>query len=667
MRLAILLPAPLLFGCTDPVPVLSSVSCEGPSVASGTARVCRLGAGDVPDGSGGRPGDYRLQNALLDVIIRGEQASLTRLSGTGGTVIGMLPESGEDPLLELQPVLEGDWFTQVELTALPDEDDGAALRLTGLDADGVQTELTYRLAPDSHTLHLDGARGFRLVPRIGAERVGNTVEQGDTLLIGGGEVEDPGGELWFSLTDRVTVGSRREAVEEALGEVIEVDGVATDAEWVEAWRGGDRLLRLPVGADGAFAGPVPAETSLLVPVAEGRRNGVGVAPGAGLALAAGPSGLLRVRAVDDAGLDLFATVRWGDQVHVIPPGGAALPVGPGVEDALVWAGPAFEAAWLGALEVPDDGEAEASVLLRRVTDTEEAVLARIGEQAWPDVQERRWSADILESLVGQGVGYAVLVADDEIAQDRSAEPHVADAVAVRSGSRAATDAVGQPVAWPWTANTAHAAHGAAPWPGLSADDLLAVMRGTSPREVVVDLQWLAAAQDIVPGAVPATALRLSGPQDTAAWLAWVDDGLALPVVGPWTWVEGLDAQAYSAVDVEARIYQGATIATTGPRIRVDIDGAGPGERVATDDMPVGEVVARIRVDTPAWAPVDRVLLHGPDGEVLARWDAAPGPTPVDLRFDVEMPEWLVVEAIGSAPSPLTGEVPWAVSTPVWRD
>ncbi|NOY27213.1 MAG: hypothetical protein GXP62_15195, partial [Oligoflexia bacterium] len=89
--------------------------CGTQTLAPGQVRACRIHDGEVPDGVGARQTDWRIQNALLDVIVRGDYASLTRLSGAGGTVVAATPTGGTDPVMELVPSLPGGWFMSVKI------------------------------------------------------------------------------------------------------------------------------------------------------------------------------------------------------------------------------------------------------------------------------------------------------------------------------------------------------------------------------------------------------------------------------------------------------------------------------------------------------------------------------------------------------------------------
>ncbi|NOY27634.1 MAG: hypothetical protein GXP62_17350, partial [Oligoflexia bacterium] len=248
--------------------------------------------------------------------------------------------------------------------------------------------------------------------------------------------------------------------------------------------------------------------------------------------------------------------------------------------------------------------------------------------------------------------------------------HVAAAVALRAGSRAASDTAGSPLAWPRSADLDRAAQGAVPWQGLDAADLLAASRWGGQRTVVVDQAWLTAllAEGRLDQIDGATALRLDDLDGLDDWFSVLDADHDLSVVGPWTWVEDVDPGAYSAVDVEAGLVAGRTVASTGPRVALRVDGQGPGSLIRSDTgAPSSVVSVSLRVETPAWAPIQHVSLRGRGGVVLLTLDVAPGPVPVETSFDLDrtLSDWIVVVAQGDQASPLTGRLPWSVTSPVW--
>ncbi len=133
------------------------------------------------------------------------------------------------------------------------------------------------------------------------------------------------------------------------------------------------------------------------------------------------------------------------------------------------------------------------------------------------------------------------------------------------------------------------------------------------------------------------------------------------MVGPWTWLEGLSRDRYGGVDVEAALVRGRSVASTGPRLRLRIEGSGPGALVEGS----GEaLLAEIEVWTPAWAPVDTLILRDARGERM-RLPLDRGPLALRASIPVEAVGFLVARVEGDTPSPLTGARPFAQTSPVW--
>lgn len=649
-------------------------ACEEAKLEPGELRVCRMVAGQAPAGSGGRAGDWRLQNAVLDLVVRDDYTVLTRLEGAGGTLIGANLPGSADVLLELIPTLPGGWFDKVAIDGI--EGQGwVGLRLEGTDASGSAATLEYRLEPDSPTVWLVGAEGFAVVPEAGAERIGTSLEWGEVVLTAGGAIEDLGGEVRWLSGDQVHIGSRRSAYQARWPEGQPVAGRAAQAEWVEARAGGELLARLPVD-QGSFSGELPSETEELVAVAQGYADSPGAAPAEDLELVLGEPGTLHLRVADETGRSIPALVERDGATWVVPPEGRSLPLGPGTADTLIWAGPGHEAALHPALEV--GAASRLDVVLPRVQPGDRLpVLAELDLVGWPDARVREGWSSRLSRAAGRGVRFAVAVARDEVPQDVYREAWTAPQLELRVGSQADTDAYGSPLAWPWSADGTLWAHGAARWPLLDPWQLLSVMDLLSTRNVVLDLAWFEAAGLPPEGFIEALAVRLDGIEQLDAYLALLDRGEQLPPVGPWTWIEGVDEELFSAVEVERSLWRGRTVATNGPGIELRVQGVGPGQVAVLPRLRQGggaqgdppafreQLTVSLRVASPAWAPLDQVALYGPGGQELARFAAREDGSLVAEVLLLEPVGWLLAAAWGEEPSPITGQAAWAVTGPVW--
>lgn len=621
-------------------------------------------AAEAPEGGDGRSGDWLIENAGLRFVVRGAYAPLTRLEGAGGTLIDAARAGGEDALVEATPLLDGQAFQTLEISAW-NEAGAAGLTLAGTLPDGEEGTLTLRLAADGEALELDPPVGLLVVPPPGGALVGGALESGGDdpaavdapLFAASGSVTDEGGWVGFGDADRVWVGAREELYAARWPDGLDVDG-SSEGSWVEALDGeGALLARLPVEG-GAFAGRVPLETRALVAAEPGYAAGAGALPGADLALALGEAGVLRLRVVDDQGQDLAATLFWDGEPWPLPPGGGEAPVGPGTAEAVLWAGPRCEALFLDALSVTGFTEIDA-ILPCPVAPT---TLAWLGREAWPDREVRARAEDLLFAAAAEGVGYAVLAADDEVAPV-AFDRHTSALLLAAPGTRADTDTLGRLLAWPWEPDARDPAHGALDWRDLSAASLLGAAANLSERLVVVEPAWVEAAGPPSSWPLAPRAIALDGLDGLWDYTPLLDAWVPLAATGPRTWIEELPAPA-STVDVEAQIAAGRTTATNGPRARLTVDGQGPGGLV-----PWGRLHhVRLVVEAPSWMPLSHAALIGPGQTSLADWSLEGAePTRLDVSLDLALPEgWVLAVAWGDeAVPPLLAEPAWAITSPVW--
>jgi hypothetical protein len=112
------------------------------------------------------------------------------------------------------------------------------------------------------------------------------------------------------------------------------------------------------------------------------------------------------------------------------------------------------------------------------------------------------------------------------------------------------------------------------------------------------------------------------------------------------------------------IRRGATMATNGPWLRLDVDGQGPGNVIQTSSG------ATLRAQALAVGPgVKAVQLVGPGG-VLASSREASGPddeVSVELALDVSQPSWLAARVLGERHPEVLQHAATAHTTPVYLD
>lgn len=117
----------------------------------------------------------------------------------------------------------------------------------------------------------------------------------------------------------------------------------------------------------------------------------------------------------------------------------------------------------------------------------------------------------------------------------------------------------------------------------------------------------------------------------------------------------------------AAVRAGHVVVSSGPFLRVDVDGAGPGDETAA-----GAHTLHVTVDAPPWVDVSRVELVHRGGETLHAWTGpfAAGTRRLDARLPLDLAagDWIVVVARGEREMrflPRAGAKPFAFTNPVW--
>lgn len=651
------------------------MACETEAPAAGELRARRIGcSSEVPTGGDGRKGDWLLASSRLRAAVRDGYGALTQLGAGGGTLVDLASEDGEDRIIEVFALQGGAPLAQVDvgvaLTA-----DGADIVLDGVDSVGLAFNGAYRLMADGAGLELSGFEAVGVVLPAGSEVVGQVVETPTGPVGFDGDVHDEGGWLRVDGPAAIHVGTA-DAVHQALWpDGVDVEGVA-EGDWVEALDGlGPQaavLARLAV-ADGAFAGRLPAQTAGLRATAEGAADGPTRAIDDTGALAPGAGGAVLVRLRDRSGTDLPGTLWWRPTAAShqegrwtaapLPPGGGAVPIGSGAIEGLVTAGPLYDTEAFTAIP---PSRPQVDVVLERCCTP--ALLADLSLTAWPDRSERLTGEARTHAAMGRGVGFAVLTAADEVAPAALAERDDRW-IAARAGSEAASP-TGPVWSWPWTQNSLRSAHGAVAWAGLSAQDVLAAADGTGSRWTVVGADWLAEAGPPAGWSPQPAAIRVDGVDDVEAVAAVFDLWATPALVGPLTWIEGLEGvgswrdAGRSTEEVEAALLGGRTVATNGPRIVLRVDRLGPGESVPISPRPT---VAHLRVEAPRWMELHGAALVTSGGRTLAEWELdGREPLRLDERVAVDGLDWVMAICWGAAgEAPLAAGEWWAMTSPIW--
>ena len=141
----------------------------------------RLSCNDAASTGGeARKSDWILENSRIRFALRKPEEALGRHGVGGGTGMDLAVQGGEDLLWEAIPIVAGGWMQPREVTGGQDAQ-GAWITLEGPGEDlggtplGGNASVTWRLAPDSIVLELEGAEAllYQGLPGDHAEEVGS--------------------------------------------------------------------------------------------------------------------------------------------------------------------------------------------------------------------------------------------------------------------------------------------------------------------------------------------------------------------------------------------------------------------------------------------------------------------------------------------------------------
>jgi len=587
-------------------------------------------ASEIASGGEAKIGDWLLENSRIRIAIRNQPNRLTRLTGGGGTMVDAEVLRGGDGLVELVPIGPGDWPEQ---TLIGVENETISVRAD----DGTGRTWTYELMPDSGELRLHSAEGFSLVPEAGSELVGQWVHSPNGLVIASeAPPDDLGG--WLNWTgSSVWLGTSRTVTADRFPDA-QTGQFSTEASHIEFRINGELLTRQPTDSS-TLEHEFPAGTEVRgVMPGHAPTDWVNAATTAIPPL--GTGGFLELAPISPRGRPIGATVEWNGSTHSVGSAGGLVPVGPGAGSGWITSGPEYT-----AYEIPFssfEGQMPLEVTLDPIG--ENAAWIAFGVESSPGPFERSRAEQTLEQLGARGVEYAILVATDEVAkssQDPLSIPHHAGS---RSGGPQGTV-----WAWPWTANSKEAAHGAAPWSELDATELLAWMSKAGRRYTAVDAQWVDQAGPTSALTHPPDLLYLRSLVDLSAAISLYDRWVDIALVGPNAWV---DTDQPWKEDILRALLEGRSSPSTGPKLGLIVDGHSPGERASTwPRTPSGPMTAELSLEHPGDATT--IQLIGSGGTVIGSWDAE------ELPVSIEIPElaWVLATA--------EGEHDWTVTGPVW--
>jgi len=590
-------------------------------------------------GSDGRSTDFHLGNRAFTSLVRHPTLAVSAVGVGGMTVVDAAPWGGIDQLLEAIPLVADGWMEVTDFELL---DDG--LRVFGNIRDlpdrpstdwGAPVEITWRVHPELPLLTAEGAQGMYLLVGGPSQLRGNTLAGDDVAYGFGGSIEDLGGairasspELWIAPGGDPYVGRG----------VSRASGASVLAEHIELYADEARLAVVPV-IDGLFDFAVPEGATSMRAVAVGRSPSESVPIAEGVSIEPGEYGAMQWLPSWGELPPQGARAVWStpEGIHevLLPPTGGTLPIGPQPTRVQVHSRPD-----LGVIEFdarPGD------VRLSPMTPAFDVGSRLLAAPTWPSARSRTWRGSndqALDLALASGLVWVVMTPEDAVGPPLSDPP-----LLYTSGVLSEVD--GQQISsWPYTNRPRQDG-----WGAPNPQDRSLAMAELSGTSRIVEPAFLGALGLPFTTDTWPTGVLLSRPDaaldDLAPWFAWLDEQAWLPAYGPRVWVDVPDPTLYGYADIEQALVRGNSCATTGPLLILTIDGTGSGE-VAQLDPDGGLARVEVRSDQA----LDRLVLVGSTGRVLADWDS-PG---AEVEFPVEADSWWV--AIGWSADH------WAVTSPV---
>lgn len=571
---------------------------------------------ELPSGSDGRRGDLLLQNQHLSVVFRAPAEALSKHQIGGGTLIDVVPTGDRDRLIEAIPLVDGGWMAQVEMDWGQDAGggwvrvSGTSLAVPGLDPvpGGQPVQVTWRLAPDSRVLTLEGASELYLHPGRDYRRVGaGFYRSGQVLLSDASEVVDLGGAVRLEGHTALAVGDWDPAQQALYTQP-------------SAGRCADGAIVQALDAQGQAVAWMPPEWDTLLPgqaetlrcAAASEVWGAAQAVGTSVVLEPGPYGTWIPYG---EGPDFF-TVQGPLGQQVVGPG-EALELPPGTHSLRLEAGPEWAPIDL-QVEVKDGVGLFSSLnWVRRITPGDHR-LADFFRTPWPATTSRVEPMEDARLAAGQGLSYAVQSAPEQVGRPYTTG-EVSEVLRLRAGSVAAgPQGEVWSIGWSRTLNPGFGVPDTALLE--NPQDLLAMAMAPldAGRLGIVDAAWVAQAGPAWSWEPAPTALRLTDLSELPVLLDLLAQGERVSVVGPRTWLEVPDSELPAAAHFERALVMGQSVATTGPWIHLhapperSVDGA-----VLDVDCQGAERVQLITAEQSLDLPCAPARVVLPPGWVLA--------------------------------------------------
>lgn len=650
--------------CQPAAPTSPDSPCNSARPEPGVIVVSRLACeAQVPTlGEGDPQSDQWLATNQYRVVIRHPQDALTARGLGGATIVDAAPWPGVDTVHEVIPIVGGGWL--VDVSIVPEEDgytvDGLVAALPDREptAPGERRTVRYRADPDGPFLTVEGAEGFWVHP-LGDEVLYDGLAHTPSRVVGAvGEVVDRGGVFEVLGTDRLVLGLDSDVWTALAGDVGQrASGYAQGAEEIVLLRDQQVVGRVPIVGP-AFDLWLPDDIDAVRSEATGHSPSVALAPSNLMWLVLGDEATTTFVPVWEDGRPHWFSVAWTaadgrSGRDLLGPEGGELALGAGTFDVVLSAGPAFDDVHLH-LELRADEERTLPVRLPTRVTPGSYVLAGFRR---PSDRSRDWRGGDLTAAAlaaAEGLSYVTFTPPDDVSGVTSAVPGFPQ-FPFRNGVLRVGDGY-TIAAWPWSASTRKAMHGAPVTPPRSALDEAAAMTGGpgTSRTLNVDVGWLAAAGP------PSLALQpdqvwLDAPdvelRSWRPWFDWLDVSRPVVPTGPFTWVRVEDPLSIGTSDVEQSLARGDVVAGTGPRIALLVDGLPPGEV-----LPLGpDGLHIVLVGVEDLDGIDRLALVT-DGGVVSALPVVPF-----QQFERSLDgHWVLVAAWST-----DGGGPWAVTGPVW--
>lgn len=215
------------------------------------------------------------------------------------------------------------------------------------------------------------------------------------------------------------------------------------------------------------------------------------------------------------------------------------------------------------------------------------VRVELSGRSFPSRDSRLSPKGAQEHAQQRGVALLVLGALDEVGVP---DLESNEAIRVVGASEARAPGMGRVLAWPFAPKMHRPAHGAVPWEGLTATEVLAVAQGgAANRLTMVDVDWVRAAGPVDPWDPRPDFIWVEDLEDFHFLRSIWQEGLSLGTVGEVIWVPVSEPNLPSLAALHRPLIAMQSSAGTGPALAVD--------RIETDDASWDRVEVRLQMES----------------------------------------------------------------------